>query len=70
VDVIEIHAFLTSALDRVQWPASRFGRFNREERAPDTDWIRIGGRMARRAQLEEVAKRKIPAPPPVVQSLH
>jgi hypothetical protein len=36
---VEIHIFLTSALDEGEWSASRPGRFTPEERALGTRWI-------------------------------
>jgi hypothetical protein len=52
--------FLTSALDRGEWSASRSGRFAPRERAPGTHWI--GGWVGPRAVLDAVVKRKIPSP--------
>jgi hypothetical protein len=56
---IQLHAFLTSALDGGEWSASRPGRFTPRERAPGTHWI--GGRVGSRAVLDTVVKRKIPS---------
>jgi hypothetical protein len=53
-------AFLTSALDRGEWPASRPGRFTRKERDPGIHWI--GGWAGTRAVLNAVVKRTIPSP--------
>jgi hypothetical protein len=36
---IQLHVFLTSALDGGQWSASRHCRFTLEERTPGTHWI-------------------------------
>jgi hypothetical protein len=36
---VKIHVFLTSALVRGEWSASRPGRFIPGEIAPDTHWI-------------------------------
>jgi len=35
---VELHAFLTSALDGAERSASRPGRFTAGERVPDTHW--------------------------------
>jgi hypothetical protein len=53
-----LHAFLTSALDWGEWPASRPCCFTSRERAPGTHWI--GGWVGPRAVLDTVVKRKIP----------
>jgi hypothetical protein len=65
---------LTSALDGVEWSASRPGRFTLRERAPGTHWI--GGWVGPRAVLDAVVKKKIPTPrqesnprTPIVQSV-
>jgi hypothetical protein len=55
VDVY-IHIFLTSALARVEWSASRPGRFTPGEIAPGT--LSIGGWVDPRAGLDNVEKRK------------
>jgi hypothetical protein len=57
---VYLHTFLTSALDRSEWPASRPGHFTPRERVPGTHWI--GGWVGPRAVLEAVVKRKIPSP--------
>jgi hypothetical protein len=57
---VEVHIFLTSALDGGQWSASRPGRFTLGERAPGTHWV--GGWVGTRAVLDAVVKRKIPSP--------
>jgi hypothetical protein len=57
---VEIHAYLTSALDGGKWSASLPGRFTPKERAPGTHWI--WGRVNPRAVLDAVVKRKIPSP--------
>jgi hypothetical protein len=49
--------FLTSALDRGEWSASRLGRFNPGERAPGIHFI--GGWMGSKAGLDAMEKRKI-----------
>jgi hypothetical protein len=51
-----IRVFLTSALVRGQWSASRPGRFNPRERGPGTHWI--GGWVGPRAGLDDVEKSK------------
>jgi hypothetical protein len=58
---IQLHAFLTSALDESEWLASRLGRFTLGERAlinPSIrDWV------SPRAGLDVVAKKQyIPLP--------
>jgi hypothetical protein len=57
---VQLHSFLTSALDGGEWSASRPGRFKPKERAPGTHWI--GGWVGPRAVMYEVVKRKIPSP--------
>jgi len=57
---VELHAFLTSALDGSEWSASRPGSFT-----PGTHWM--GGWVGLRAVLETVVKRKIPQPPPGIE---
>jgi hypothetical protein len=52
--------YLTSALDRGEWLASRPGRFTPRERDPGTHWI--GGWVGLRAVLDAVVKRKITSP--------
>jgi hypothetical protein len=56
VDVY-IHIFLTSALVRFEWSASRFFRFTHGEKAPGTHWI--GGWVGPRADLDDEEKRKL-----------
>jgi hypothetical protein len=51
---------LTSALDGGECSASRPGRFNPRERAPDTH--SLGDRVGPRAVLNAVVNRKIPSP--------
>jgi hypothetical protein len=48
---------LASALDGVEWSASRPGRFTPRERAPSTHWIESW--VGLRAGLDAVVKRKI-----------
>jgi len=50
---VQLHAFLNSAIDGVEWSASRPGRFIRWERPPDTPWV--GGWVSLRAGLGAVA---------------
>jgi hypothetical protein len=57
---VQLHAFLTSAVDGSEWSASRPGRFTLRERTPDTHWI--GGYVGPRAGLDAVVRRKIPSP--------
>jgi hypothetical protein len=57
---IQLHAFLTSALDRVQWLASRSNRFNPRERAPGAHYT--GGWVSPEADLEAMRNRKISVP--------
>jgi hypothetical protein len=53
VDVY-IHIFLTSAIVRDEWSASRPCRFTPRERASGTNWIR--GWMGLRADLDNMKK--------------
>jgi hypothetical protein len=55
---VKLHA-LTLPLDG-EWSASRPSRFTPRERAPRTHWI--GGWMGPKADLDAVARRKIPSP--------
>jgi hypothetical protein len=55
VDVL-IHIFLTAALVRGEWSASRPCRFTPGERAPGTHWV--WGWVGPRAGLNDVEKRK------------
>jgi hypothetical protein len=55
-----LHAFLTSALDWVEWSAALSGRFTPRERPPGTHWL--GGWVGIRARLDAVEKGKIPSP--------
>jgi hypothetical protein len=52
---IQLHAFLTSALDGGEWSASPTGCFTPRETAPGTHWI--GGWVGRIAAVDAVAKR-------------
>jgi len=56
---VQLHQFLTSALDGGEWSASRPGRFSLREGAPGTHWI--GGWVGLKAGLDTVAKREIPS---------
>jgi hypothetical protein len=53
---IEIQTFLSTALARGEWLASRLCRFTHEERAHGTQWI--GGWVDPRAGLDDVENRK------------
>jgi hypothetical protein len=55
--VLQLHAFLTTALDGDEWSGSRSGRFTHRERAPGTHWI--GGWVSPKADMDEVTG-KIP----------
>jgi hypothetical protein len=57
---VQLHAFLTSALDGGEWSASCPGRFTPSETAPSTHWI--GGWVGHRAVLDAVVKREISTP--------
>jgi hypothetical protein len=57
---VQLHAFLTSALDGGEWSASHPGCFTPGERAPGTHCI--GGGVGSRAILDMVVKKKIPSP--------
>jgi hypothetical protein len=57
---IQLHAFLTSALDGSEWSASRIGRFTPGKEAPGTQWL--GGWVGPRAGLDAVTKRRNPYP--------
>jgi len=52
---LQLHTFLTSALDRSESSASRPGRFTAGEIAPGIHCI--GGRVGPRAGLDAVVKR-------------
>jgi hypothetical protein len=56
---VELHAFLTLALGRGEWSASRPRRFTPWEGAPGTNWI--GGWVGPKAGLDTVVKRNIPS---------
>jgi len=55
---VQLHAFLSSALDGGEWSASHSGRFTYGVRDPGSRWI--GSWVRRRAGLDAVAKRKNP----------
>jgi hypothetical protein len=57
---VELHAFLTAALDGGEWSASRSGRFTPREKASGTHWL--GGWVGPRVVLDTVVKTKIPNP--------
>jgi hypothetical protein len=57
---VQLHAFLTSALDGGECSTSCLGRFTPRERALGTHWI--GGWVGPRAGLDAVAEKKKPAP--------
>jgi len=54
---VQIHSFLTLALDGYEWSASCFYRFTTGVRTPNPHWI--GGWVGPRADFDAVAKRKI-----------
>jgi hypothetical protein len=68
---VQLHAFLTSALDESEWSASSPGRFTSAERESGTH--RRGGRVDPRVCLEALKRkilgpyRKVTAYSPVVQ---
>jgi hypothetical protein len=51
---VQIHVFLTSALVRGEWSASRHGRITPGKRAPGTHWI--GDWVGPRAGLDDTEK--------------
>jgi hypothetical protein len=53
---VQLHAFLTSALDGLEWLASRRGRFNPGERLPVT--VSVWGCVGPRAGLNAVVLNK------------
>jgi hypothetical protein len=57
---VQLHAFLTSALDGSEWSASRPDRFTPRKRVPGTHWT--GGWVGPRAVLDAVMKKKILSP--------
>jgi hypothetical protein len=54
---LQIHIFLTSALNGDEWSASRPSSFTPGEIAPSSHWI--GGWVGLRASLDDVEKRKV-----------
>jgi hypothetical protein len=54
---VQLHVFLTSAVDGGEWSASRPGHFSTGIKAHGTHWI--GGLAGITAGLDAVAKRKI-----------
>jgi hypothetical protein len=57
---VQLHVFLTSALDGGEWSASHPGCFTPRVRYPGTHWR--GGWVGPWASLDVVVKRKIPSP--------
>jgi hypothetical protein len=68
---VQLHAFLTLALDGDEWSASPPIHFTPREKDPGTHWTR--GRLGSRASMNAVAKREYHCPcpksNPVVQSI-
>jgi hypothetical protein len=56
---IQLHAFLSWALDVGEWLASRPDRLTPVETDPGTHWV--GGWVGPRAVLDTVVERKIPS---------
>jgi hypothetical protein len=54
---VQIHIFLTSALDGDEWSGAHHGRFTPEEMEQGTHWI--GGRMDPIPGLDNVEKRTL-----------
>jgi len=73
---VQLHGFLTSALEGGEQSASHPCHFTPRERASSTQWI--SGCVGHRASLDVVVKTKIPAPAknqtlliqPLVQSFY
>jgi hypothetical protein len=58
---VQLHAFLTTALDGGEWPASQLGAaLSPGKEPPVTHWI--GDLVGPRTGLDTVVKRKIPSP--------
>jgi hypothetical protein len=55
---VQIHSYLTSALDGGEWLASRPGHFTPREKGPGIRWM--GGWVGPRAGLDAVVRKKIP----------
>jgi hypothetical protein len=53
---VQLHTFLTSALDGAEWSITCLGCFIPRKRAASTHWI--GGWVGSRASLDAVAKKK------------
>jgi hypothetical protein len=62
---LQLHAFLTSALDGGEWPASIPGRFVPRERALGTYWR--GGCVGPRADLDAVVEKRNSLPLPRIE---
>jgi hypothetical protein len=56
---VELHEFLTLALDGGEWPVLHPGHFTPGVKTPITHWI--GGWVGPKAGLHMVAKEKIPS---------
>jgi len=57
---VQLHVFLTQALDGGKWLTSRPNRFTPREKAPGNHWIGVW--VGSRTVLDAVVKRKIPNP--------
>jgi hypothetical protein len=57
---VQIHIFLTSALVRYEWSASRPGSFTPEERTPGTHWT--GGWLNPRAGPDSLKRKFLTLP--------
>jgi hypothetical protein len=57
---VQLHTFLTSVLNGVQWSASYPRHFTPRERAPSTQWI--GDCVSPRASMDMVVTRTISSP--------
>jgi len=58
---VQLHTFLTSALDGSEWSASHPSHFTSGVRAPSAHWM--GGWVSPRAGLDTMVKRKNPTTP-------
>jgi hypothetical protein len=61
---VQLHVFLTSAVDGGEWSASRTNRFTPRERAPATHWI--GGWVSPRTG-ERGGEEENSQPPPWIE---